>query len=127
MKYDFEVCKFSTYLRINFSGSWTRKVGIRIITEIDEICQSNDCRHILFDIRNATIIEFSTMVDFFEAKCAANLFRGKPHKVVVLLTKCDFEKARWFETVGRNRGLQLSRFMNMIDATNWLSGKPKSS
>jgi len=60
------------------------------------------------------------MGDFFEAECAANHFRGIPHKVALLLTEIDFEKARWFETVGRNRGLQVNRYTNEVDAISWL-------
>jgi hypothetical protein len=69
---------------------------------------------------NATNIEFSTMVDFFVVEYAANLFRGIPHKIAVLLSDSDIEQARWFETVGRNRGLHINRFTDEVEAISWL-------
>jgi hypothetical protein len=122
MKYSLDVQEFSVYLRINFSGSWTIKNGTRIIIEIDEICQRTDCRFILVDMRNATNLEFSTMRDFFVVECAANLFHGLVHKIAVLLTECDYKKVRWFETVGRNRGLNIYRYSSEVDVIRWLCG-----
>ncbi len=120
MKYQLNVCKISNYLKIEFSGSWTRKNGIRITNEIEKNCNSTDCRYILFDIRKATNTEVSTMGDFFEAEYAASLFCGTHHKIALLLKKCDYEEASWFETVGRNRGLQIYRFTDEEDAIRWL-------
>lgn len=123
MEYSLDIHKCPAYLRINFSGSWTKENGKRIIIEINDICRRNNCRHLLIDIRKAQNIEFSTMADFTEAELSANLFRGLNHKVAILLSDQFYSAAQWFETVSRNRCLNTYRFKHESDAIDWLCGK----
>ena len=83
------------------------------------ILEEHDSRKILFDIRDAEIVS-STVETFYTASEPHTWGWRREYLAAVVYNKIT-EDARFLETVGLNRGIQIKIFDDIDKAFAWLS------
>lgn len=85
-----------------------------------EVAQCNNCKHLLFDHRNATV-EVKTLEGYDRPSVYEDIGFDRSVKLASLVNMVD-EGLKFYETVCYNRGWQMKVFGNYETALAWLTG-----
>jgi hypothetical protein len=104
-------------------GEFNSRIASKIFIEIFEILETEGCRNVLINCENA--IENEHMFNVYEF---ANYLLGEfntSRKKIAFIKKSDTKLYKFFETVARNRGLNVYVFKNNNKAYEWFDGESK--
>lgn len=105
------------HLRLSCSSSLPLEKGL--IEEICEIIIVQDKPLVLIDVSNLSA-DTTIADDFYDASKLARKLRGRVHRLAILETKRRKKFVDFFETVAKNRGLNISAFFDEAKAVAWL-------
>lgn len=107
-------------LRIIWIGPFScPQDGPEMMSKAKPIIEKNNCLRLLFDHRNAQVIDDVT--NTFKAGRNADKLGFEKKYVAAILYSEDERKHMFIETVMRNRGYQIKIFDCETKAINWLS------
>jgi len=118
MSHQIEITKAEGYLQVTFSGPFSPDGARESIDAMVSACEKESCLKVLFDCRPMT--GDLTVSDRFETGTyGASKIPG--HVKIAMLGREDQLSAdNFFETVARNRGVNITVFTEADAALEWL-------
>jgi hypothetical protein len=119
MSYTIETEIKKDYVKLTALGKQTLENNKELVFQVIKVCTENNVGKALVDIREV-LGQPGTFSDFELASVAAEKALGLFHKVALLYRQGNREYTSFFETVIRNRGINLLAFLDEQEATKWL-------
>ncbi len=125
MAHDIRVIPARDFLRADVRGSLDLAASKQVLAELAAACVGRHDRHILIDVRDIAAPLLSS-TDLFElVQALARLGLGLLNRIAILRRRFDsFDRARFFELLAADRGLQVGAFDDFEAAFDWLNGLP---
>jgi hypothetical protein len=120
MSHLLDIVKKEDYLQITFSGPFSIDAAKRSVDDMVAACRKEHCAKVLFDCRPMT--GDLTVLDRFEVGQYGEGTIPQTVKIAMLGRNEQILPDRFFETVARNRGVNLLLFTEVDDALKWLKG-----
>ena len=115
---DLEVVRRHGYLHIRFFEAFSVATVKHAVDLVADACKEEPCSRILFDSRSVT--GEMPVPDRFDMGRYAAESLPESIKVAVLARADQISPDGFFETVARNRDLDLRVFSDLHEATEWL-------
>jgi hypothetical protein len=124
MPHDIRVISAKEFLRADVRGEPDLATSKRILEELAAAGGADPGRDILLDVRQ-TGAPVLTSVDLFElVQVFRKLGLGVLNRIAILrLVKDEFDRARFFEMLATDRGLNVTVFDDFESACEWLHGE----
>lgn len=119
MNYSEERIENPDFLHLRLSGTWSRDTSRRAMSTILQYLESSGHRLLLLDDTELDSSDDTTL-DYEEGIYMATQLQGRCSRVAIVVKPAEVEMNDFFETVCRNRGLQLSIFGDVAAASRWL-------
>lgn len=119
MSYKIETTTEEEYLKLIVSGEQTLTVNKALVIEIIDSCIEHQTGKVMVDIRRFKGQQ-GVIPDFELANFAVAKGLTVIKKAALIYNKDAHQSTTFFETVARNRGLNLRIFLNESDAEAWL-------
>ncbi len=113
-----EIVKKNNYLHVTVSGIFSPELSEDSIDAMVAAGKKEDCINILFDIRPMT--GEIGVLDRFESGRYGALMIPRNFKIAMLGSKDQISPDNFFQTVARNRGVNLKVFSEIENALEWL-------
>ncbi len=116
--YGLEISQNRDYLHVKLSGTLSLAAGRRAVEVTEEACRRKRCTHVLFDQTAAT--GELPLSDRFEIGVYAARKLPSSARIAVLAKEDQIRPHRFFESVARNRDMDLRLFSDREEALQWL-------
>lgn len=110
------------YLHLELSSMWSQDDSRQIISQISSRLSPGHNGRVLIDAREQ-FHAMSTLAVYNEARELATKLLGNKIRVAILASRDIDQPSRFFETVARNRGIDLRVFNALNEAVDWLMGE----
>jgi hypothetical protein len=121
MAHDIRIISVKDFVRTDVTGAPDLAASEKLLKEIAAACQGTPQHHVLIDVRQAE--RSLSVMDVFQLACSLrDIGLGVHNRIAVLAPPAaDFDRARFFETVARNRGCSVGAFRDFEKAFDWLA------
>ena len=123
MSYDISTEVEQGYIKLVVSGEQTLENNKKLVFQILEACAENNVSKAIIDIREI-LGQPGVLADYDLANIAAKEALGAIKKAALLYRQETHAYTSFFETVIRNRGVNLLAFLDEDEAIEWLLGRP---
>jgi hypothetical protein len=115
-----EIVKKEDFLHMTFSGPFSLDAAKRSVDDMVAACKKENCAKVLFDCRPMT--GDLTVLDRFDVGQYGEGRIPQSVKIAMLGRDDQILPDRFFETVARNRGVNVTLFTETDEAIKWLKG-----
>ncbi|HEY1380247.1 MAG TPA: hypothetical protein VGF55_25825 [Gemmataceae bacterium] len=125
MAHDIRVIPARDFLRADVHGSLDLAASKQLLAELAAACVGRRDQHILIDTRDTADPVLSS-TDLFElVQALRKVGLGLLNRIAILRRRRSaFDRARFFEMLAHERGLQVGAFDDFEAAFDWLNGSP---
>ena len=120
MSVQVEIVKKRDYLLVTVSGTFSPELSMESIDAMVTAAKKEDCKKILLDCRPMGG-EIGVLERFDTGRYGA-LTIPRTFKIALLARKEQVSPDKFFQTVSRNRGVNLTVFTENDEALGWLTG-----
>ena len=113
-----EIVKKRDYLLITVSGTFSPELSMESIDAMVTAAKKEDCKKILLDCR--PMDGEIGVLERFETGRYGALTIPRTFKIALLARKDQVSPEKFFQTVARNRGVNLTVFTENDEALGWL-------
>src|SRR5262245_49679487 len=121
MPHDIRVITAQEFLRADVHGSVDLPSSKGILQELAAACVGSPDRHILIDIRDTRPPRLTSLELYELVLTLRDLGLGLLNRIAILYQqRTTFDRARFFEMLANDRGLQVGAFEDFEAAFRWL-------
>ena len=107
-------------IRVHESGVLDAEAFARAVARLRDMHRETACRRVLVDAREQ-VSQTEGIEAYYRGKLAAQQLAGTAMRIAVVVSATLLDGHEFFETVSRNRGMQLKIFVDESAARDWLA------